>query len=600
MKLTKEELIKLREQVLQIKTPGEIEKILEHKTLYQRLKDVAKRKPDSKAILYFGNVITYRQLLTMVDTAAKGFHELGIKYNDVVTMSLLATPYGIVSLYALDKIGATMHMVNCSSSIEEIKRELNNIKSKYFIANDIFCSKELRIELEKLGVERIITTSLTDAIPMGFNFTNGFAGDKLKFQLIGKLKGVSKKEYNKKLINFEQLLTLGRQSKTEVIACDFTPNKNVTIAYTSGSTGNAKACVATWEAIDSLIQVMGMTETGRFAETDTMFATFPLWIYYSLLNMIHEPLSLGVALALDPLFKPENITKRNEQYKFNHWLTIPPYIKVMVNQNKPTDCSRWKIIITGGAELQDEVKIKGDKYIKRNNGSACVEQGYGASEVLGSFAYSYHENPTIGSLGVPCIGNMIKILDLETGKELGPNQTGVGYLYTPARMSEYYADEEATKHNLVKDENGVIWYNTEDLLHQNERGEIFLDGRIRRIALTLDSEGNPTKIIPERTKKSIYQLNEIDKCEVITVPDELIENKAIAFVVINGQLNEEELRNKILKHCQATVPEYMVPKEIIFIEEMPLNAGNKPDLKALEQLYKNSTLNKPKKRKRKK
>ena len=47
--------------------------------------------------------------------------------------------------------------------------------------------------------------------------------------------------------------------------------------------------------------------------------------------MIHEPLSLGVTLALDPLFNPKDIVKRNEQYKFNHWLTIPPYIKTMVD-----------------------------------------------------------------------------------------------------------------------------------------------------------------------------------------------------------------------------------------------------------------------------
>lgn len=579
--MTKEELIELREKVLNIKNPGDIEKILNHKTMYERFEDMAKIKPDAPAILYFGNIITYRQMLSLIDTAAKGFSQIGIKYNDVVTMSLLSTPYAIISLYALDKIGAIMHMVNCASSIDEIKRELDNFNSEYFVANDLFYTKNIQKALEESGIKKIVTTSLTDGIPMGLN------ADKLKYQFIEKIKGVSPKQFDgKKLISYEQLLNMGRNCGTELSACKYEPNKVATIAYTSGSTGKSKACVATWDGLDSMIQVMGMTETGRFEPNDVMFTTFPLWIYYSLLNMIHEPLSLGVALALDPLFDPKNIIKRNEQYKFNHWLTIPPYIKTMVDMNKPTDCSNWKIIITGGDTLLPELKIKADEYIKKNNGNTHVEQGYGASEVLGSFAYSYNDNPTLGSVGIPCVGNMIKIFDIDTMEELGNDQIGVGYLYTPARMSEYFGDEEATRHNLITDENGVVWYNTEDLLHKNERGEIFLDGRIRRIALTIDAKGNPTKIIPERTKKCIYELNFVDKCEVITIEDDRVINKAIAFVVLNKEQTCDDLKELIASYCEKNIPEYMLPAEIYFVSEIPVLSNGKPDLAKLEQMAK--------------
>lgn len=579
--MTEKELRELKEKVMKITKPGEIELMLEHKTLYERLKDTVLRKPDAPALLYFGNTITYRQLLTLVDTAAKGFNEMGIKYNDVVAMSMLATPYGIVSLYALDKIGATMHMVNSASNVDEIKRELEKIPSKYFVANDIFCSEDMMKLLNSLGIEKIITTSLLDGLPMGFNV------DKLKYSFIEKVKGPTKKMYDGvNMISFNQLLNIGRNVSYNLESCTFKPNKLVSIAYTSGSTGNSKGCMATWEGIDSMIQVMGMTELGRFEPTDVMFSTFPLWIYYSLLNMIHEPLVLGVALALDPLFNPKDIAKRNELYKFNHWLTIPPYIKSMVESGKRMDCSRWKLIITGGAALDNELKIKADRFIKDNNGTAHVEQGYGASECLGSFSYGYTENPTLGSLGTPCVGNVIKILDVDTGEELGLGHTGVGYLYSPALMAGYYGDEEATKHNLVRDENGVIWYNTEDLISVNEKGELFLEGRIRRIALTIDSKGNPTKIIPERTKKCLSMMKEVSNCEVITVPDDKVVNKAVAFVVpATGEMPDENLKNRIISYCQINVPEYMVPAEVIYLESIPLNAAKKPDLQRLEKIY---------------
>ena len=594
--MTEKELRELKEKTEKINKAGEIEKILEHKTMYGRLKDTAMRKPDFPALLYFGNVITYREMLTLVDNAAKGFSELGIKYNDVVTMSMLSTPYGIVSMYALDKLGATMHMVNCASNVDEIKREISNVPSKYFIGNDIFCSEAIIKLLDSIGVEKIITTSLVDGLPMGFNI------DKLKYSFIEKIKAPNKKMYDGiNMINYNQLLNIGRNSKKDVEACEFEPNKLVSIAYTSGSTGNSKGCMATWEAIDSLVQVMGMTELGRFEETDIMFSTFPLWIYYSMLNMIHEPLILGVGLALDPLFDPKDIAKRNKQYKFNHWLTIPPYIKVFVEDKNTIDCSKWKLIVTGGAALDNELKIKADMKIKNNGGNAHVEQGYGASECLGSFSYGYTEKPTIGSLGTPCVGNMIKVIDIETNEELGINQAGVGYLYSPALMSGYYGDEEATNHNLVKDENGVTWYNTEDLISVNENGELFLEGRIRRIALSIDSKGNPTKIIPERTKKCLTTMKELSSCEVITVPDEKVVNKAIAFVVpCDNQLPTEELTKKIISYCQINVPEYMVPAEVIYLEKIPLNAGKKPDLIELERMYKEKSNQEIKVKKRRK
>ena len=56
--MTEKELRELKEKVLNISKPGEIEKILDHKTTYERLKDTALRKPDYPALLYFGNVIT--------------------------------------------------------------------------------------------------------------------------------------------------------------------------------------------------------------------------------------------------------------------------------------------------------------------------------------------------------------------------------------------------------------------------------------------------------------------------------------------------------------------------------------------------------------
>ncbi len=575
-----ERVSELTQQIAALTKAGEIETILERKTMYARFREMAEFQPDAPAVFYAGENFTYREILEWIDIAAKGFAELGIGYGDAVTFSALGTPYSIVALYALDKLGAFMHMVNCISGPDEIKRELSHVPSKYFVGNDVFCSEVVRQALADAGVTKIVTISLTDCI------RKKLSGDAIFYTLAEKKKGMNKKLYDgKTILNFGQLMELGRTSKLDVQAVPFVPNKRVAIAYTSGSTGDSKACVANWEGLDSMVQIMAVTENGRFARGDVLFATFPLWIYYSLLNMIHEPLCLGAAVAFDPLFDPKNLGKRNKQYHINHWLTIPPYLDKALATNKKMDCSKWKIVLTGGAALPNDLKLRADEYIKANGGTAQVQQGYGANEMLGSFAYGYYPNATLGSLGKPCIGNWIKILDVDTGKELGPNEVGAGYLYSPTHMMEYYGDPEATAHNLVTDENGTTWYFSEDLMHVNEQGEIFLDGRIRRIALALDANGNPTKIIPERTRKAIEELAEVDMCEVITVPHKDKENVAVAFVVLkDGDSQTATMKEKVVRHCVETVPEYMVPVDVHFIPEMPLTPAKKPDLKKLLEI----------------
>ena len=575
-----EDFKSLRKQVEKITVAGEIDKVLNYKTVYGRFSDTAKEMPNSIAMNYMGNKITYKELLNLIDTAAKGFAELGIGYDDVVTMSALPTPYGIASFYALDKLGAVSHLINSLTNIDEIKRELSNFKSKYFIGNDLFCNEEKQAAYKSAGIEKIITISLLDCMPKKLN------KDKITFIVAEKAKGLPKKAYDHSvLFDFDSVLELGKNCSKRIIPCEYKEDKMASVAYTSGSTGNSKACVATWKSIDGMVQVIGMTED-KLLKNDVAFVTFPLWIFYSMINMIHEPMCLGATLAFDPLFKAENFAKRNKQYEFNHWQTIPPYVNDVVALNKKIDCSKWKRILTGGDHFKDKDKIAADEYVRMNGGFATVEQGYGATECMGGIAYPYYENPMIGSVGKPCIGNLIKIIDEDTGKELGVNETGVGYFYSPALMKEYYGDEEATKHNLVPDENGVLWYNTEDLIHINENGEIFLDGRIRRIVLTFDENGNPTKIIPDKLKKVLSNRNDIDKCEVITIPDDERVNVSVAYIVPTEKSNStDSFKSELIEYSKANVPEYMVPKDIVFLNDIPLTSSRKPDLKALEKMY---------------
>lgn len=155
-------------------------------------------------------------------------------------------------------------------------------------------------------------------------------------------------------------------------------------------------------------------------------------------------------------------------------------------------------------------------------------------------------------------------------------------------MKEYIGLPEATKHNLDYDENGYLRYNTEDLIHYNERGELFHDGRIRRIVLTLDKDGNPTKIIPDKTKKTISLVDVVEECEVITVPDEKRTNRPVAFIVLKEGIEmNSTIEKEINTYCERDLPEYQIPIEYISLDKLPLTSSKKPNVKVLEEMYKN-------------
>lgn len=588
MNLTTNELIELRLKVEGIKEAGKIEELLEKKSPYQRLEEVTERLPDNIAIKYYGNNITYRNFKIIVDRLAKGFAEIGVKAYDRVAVSLLATPYAIAAFYALDKIGATMHMINPAGDEEDLKHKIKDAKTTVFIGTDIAYSKRNARILSECGIEKIVLTALTDALPRTLN------SNLIKMLFISKAKGVSDRKYDgKNLINFTQLLERGKNSPID-ININTDPNRQVVVSYTSGTTGESKGCSATVTKGDAMVQVMGMTEIGRFLPGDTMLTTFPLWINYALWNMMHEPISLGASVALAPIFKPKNLSELNKLYEFNHWLTIPPYIKRMVEMDKPMDCSKWNIIVTGGSELDMDTKLAADTYISKNGGKAKVAEGLGSTEGLGSIAYGYNENPTPGSFGVPCIGNIIrivpigeKIIDPTTVEELplGREHVGEVYQYSPAMTTGYHEKPELTEASFIRDKNGALWYRSGDLASRNERGEFFFEGRLNGIVLTLTKSGQPAKIYPVKVKKAIQQLPEIDMCEVITVPDKKRENIPVAFIVLKPGMKMNNINNRIIDHCESMVPEYMVPRTIIPIEYMPMNANQKPSSQKLQEIY---------------
>ncbi len=582
--MTKEELLKLREEVLKYEKPNEIEKIIPKMSAYQFLYECSKNRLDAFALNYLGRKYTYRELFEKIDEVENGFRAKGVVARDKVAMSMLATPEAIISFYALNKIGATVFMVNGTHEKPAIREELIESEAKLLVINSIFYDKDVKSFADEANIPTIVAPRLDESFPILFYL------DKAKFKFVEALKKIgSACNSDERCMSWNDLLELGKKSKLNVEP--FYEERSIAvIASTSGSTGKPKRPALSNEAMNVVPIQMGMS-CDAFAPNDTIFTTLPPWIVYSLFNSIHEPLCLGVTVELDPLFNSKKVSKRFKQYRIDHWNSIPSYIEDMNKDRGMKGLNiTTKSITTGGDYRTPGLKAEGEATLKRNGSDCEIGQGYGLTEIGGCYSYTYEKNMAPEGLGKPLVGNTQKVIDSATGKELGPNETGELYLYSPAMMEGYYNDPVATEKVLITDDNGVKWFKTDDMAHYDEWPQLFLDGRKRRIEISRDANGTPTKVFPDKVKQILSLHPGIEQCEIIMVPDDKRITKPVAFVVLKNNVVMDNMfmfqLNELYKN--HNIESYTIPVAYNVIDEIPRLKSQKTDYEKLMEMYNSS------------
>lgn len=132
-------------------------------------------------------------------------------------------------------------------------------------------------------------------------------------------------------------------------------------------------------------------------------------------------------------------------------------------------------------------------------------------------------------------------------------------------------------------------YLTGDIVNQNQNGDYFFVGRINE---TIKSGGY--RIDLREIETTLMKNYSVDNVVVISIPDELLENKIIAIVIKNSLFHQTD--QEILQFCQKSLPKYMIPAKINFVDSFPLNASGKIDKKALQLQYESGCLENSEKR----
>lgn len=198
---------------------------------------------------------------------------------------------------------------------------------------------------------------------------------------------------------------------------------------------------------------------------------------------------------------------------------------------------------------------------------------YGQTEATARLAYLPAEDVDefVDTIGKAIPGVILDVFDSEH-RPVKPGITGELVATGDNIMLGYLDDEIATEKRII---NG--WLHTGDLAQKLPNGYIRLLGRKDDLIKIGDHRVNPREI-----ERNIEENNEVSRVFVVPVHHELM-GTAISLMVIPAKGTEIE---KLFAFCRKSLPGYLCPREILFIDHLPLSENGKISNRSIIEEYK--------------
>jgi acyl-CoA synthetase (AMP-forming)/AMP-acid ligase II len=172
------------------------------------------------------------------------------------------------------------------------------------------------------------------------------------------------------------------------------------------------------------------------------------------------------------------------------------------------------------------------------------------------------------SVGIAIPGTELWLVD-EEGRRVGSNTVGQLVIRGPTVMRGYWEKPEATAEKLKPGPlPGELVLHTGDLCRLDDEGYLYFVGRSDDI---IKSRGE--KVAPREVEAVITDIPGVKEVAVVGVPDELLGHAVKAFVVLEQGVTMSE--RDVIRACQARLENFMVPKAVVFLDELPKTATGK-------------------------
>ncbi len=344
-----------------------------------------------------------------------------------------------------------------------------------------------------------------------------------------------------------------------------TPGEPGMFLYTSGSTGKPKGVVLSHQ---SHIWVATTRAATRDWSDQRLLIAAPLYHMNALALAKFASVS-HASFVLMPQFNARTYIEAIATYRCT-WLTaVPPMMAMMLRERElmdSTDLSTVQFIRMGSAPVSQSLIDALRRYFPK----ASIMNAYGTTEA-GPVVFGPHPGglaqPTL-SVGYPHPAVQLR---LARGDDRNVDE-GVLEMKCPAQMNGYHNLPAATAAATTDDG----YYVTGDVLRRDADGFFYFVGRVDDMFVS-----GGENIYPGEVEKMLERHPAIELAAVVPVPDEIKGTKPVAFAVLKKGANASEA--EIKQFALQNAPAYQHPRQVWFIDALPLSGTNKVDRKLLMQ-----------------
>ncbi|NMH98038.1 4-coumarate--CoA ligase family protein [Pseudonocardia acidicola] len=481
-----------------------------------------------------GATISYGELEAMVEKIAAALAERGIGKGEVVGIFAPNTPYWVAAFHGVLRANAIVTSANSLYTPGELAHQLSDSGAKLLITISPFLDRATAAAKE---------AGLTDDAIVVLDGAEGYTSLR---DLLG---------------------TTAEPPAIEVSAGD-----TAVLPYSSGTTGRAKGVVLTHRnLIANLAQIEPLGNVG----TDTkILAVLPFFHIYGMTVMMNQGLHKRATVVTMPKFDLVEFLRIVSEYEVQRVYIAPPVAVALAKHPvvDQYDLSCIDVIFSGAAPLDAEL---GHAVAKRLN--CTVLQGYGMTEMSPVSHCIPDDRPDIdlNSCGFAVPNTECKLVDPDTGEEVGPGGRGELWVKGPNVMVGYLNNEEATAATL--DAEGYL--HTGDVATVTEDGVFTIVDRVKEL---IKYKGY--QVPPAELEALLLTHDKIADAAVIGVRDAEGEEVPKAFVV--KQQNAADLtEDEVMSFVAERIAPHKKIRVVEFIDEVPKSAAGKilrKDLRARE------------------
>jgi amino acid adenylation domain-containing protein len=337
------------------------------------------------------------------------------------------------------------------------------------------------------------------------------------------------------------------------------------LIYTSGSTGEPKGVMLTHR--NMLTAATSITSYLENVADDVILGVLPLSFDYGLYQMIMA-FRMSARLVLERNFAfPADVLKRVVAEKVTGFPGVPTLFAMLAEMRSLADhdLSSIRYVTNTAAALP----VKHIRMLKQIFPAARIYSMYGLTECKRcTYLPPEDLDRKPSSVGIAIPNTELWIVD-EQDRKLGPNEIGQLVIRGATVMRGYWEKPEETAKRLRPGPlpgESVLY--TGDYCKLDEEGYLYFVARMDDV---IKSRGE--KVAPKEVENALVDIPGVREAAVIGVADEVLGQAVKAFVVLEDGVQLDA--RTVQRECQRRLENFMVPKHVVFLPELPHTSTGK-------------------------